>query len=441
MGGDVILLTVIVFVTIVLAGVPVAFSMAIASMFGIFMAVDFQAALSVAQNTAFSGLRVYIFIVVPLFTVMGLLFARCGAAADLFNIVNRRLGAVRGRLAVATIGGQAIFAAVTGVGLAAVIAFSNIAYPEMRRRQYRRDYAMGCIAGSSILGLLIPPSVFLVLWAVLTEQSVGHLFVAGIGPGLLLASLFAAWAIISATLNPRLTPLDGRETQEEVAAPTRAELRSQWTGGVGVLATIVVVLGGIYTGKFTPTEAAAFGVVVAFLLALAKGMRLMQFFDACVDAGRASAPILLLILGALMYSRFLAVEGVPDLVQAMLEGRGLGPDGMFLAMIVVWLVMGMLIDSLSIMLLTVPIFWPIAQWWDLGAIPFALIGVLIIEAGILSPPFGLGVFAVQSAVRDPEARVLEAFRGSFPYMICILITAAFVYVFPGLATFLPSVML
>ena len=365
---------------------------------------------------------------------MGMLIAHSGAAADLFNVVNRVLKGVPGRLAVATVGGNAVFAAVTGVGVAAAAAFSHVAYPVMRKHNYSRSYAMGCIAGSSVLGLLLPPSVFMIVWAILTEQSVGQLFAAGVIPGLILASLYAAYCIIYAKFSPTSAP----ETADmEVSAISKGEIHS--AVGVGLL--IFVTLGGIWLGYFTPTEGSAVGLVGAVVLAFAKGMRSQGMYHAFIEAGRTVTPIMLLLMSAVIYSKLIALNGVPQQVQEYLESLGLGPGGTLLFMAITWFVLGAVIDSISIMLLTVPIFWPIALALGLDPMMFALIGILVIEAGVLTPPFGIGVLVVKASVPDKNIKLSEIFIGTIPYWVLILFVAWLVYIVPSIATWLPKVLL
>ena len=387
--------------------------------------------INLLQQSALSGIKEYNFIVIPCFTVMGMLIAHCGAASDLFNVVNRGLRGVPGRLAVATVGGNAVFAAVTGVGVAAAAAFSHVAYPAMREANYSRSFATGCIAGSSVLGLLIPPSVFMIVWAILTEQSVGKWFAAGVFPGLLLALLYAVYCMVYAKLRPSAAP--------EMASDQQVRLtRGQIGGSLGVGVLIAVTLGGIWFGYFTPTEGSAVGLVGSAILAWAKGMRGRGVFNAFVEAGRTVTPIMLLLLTATIYSKLIALNGIPQEVQALLESMGLGTGGTLLFMVAVWFVLGAMIDSISIMLLTVPIFWPVAQALGIDPIMFALIGILVIEAGVLTPPFGIGVFVVKAAIPDRNIKVSEIFMGSVPYWVLILFLAWLIYVWPPLATWLPS---
>src|SRR5690606_6513576 len=361
-----------------------------------------------------------------------MLIAHCGAATDLFRVVNRQLKGIPGRLAVATVGGNAMFAAVTGVGVAAAAAFSHVAYPVMRDHRYQPSFAVGCIAGSSVLGLLIPPSVFMIVWAILTEQSVGILFAAGVFPGIVLALLYALYCIVYARMFPAAA---GEGSGDQDNSPLT---RSNVMGSLGVGVLIVVTLGGIWWGYFTPTEGSAVGLLGAAILAVAKGMRLRGLFQACITAGQTVTPIMLLLMSAVIYSKLMALNGVPQEVQYLLEEMGLGPAGTMLFMAIVWFVLGALLDSISIMLLTVPIFWPIATALGFDPIVFALVGILVIEAGVLTPPFGIGVFVVKAAIPDRNIRIGEIFKGAAPYWVLILFVAWLVYEVPAIATWLPG---
>jgi len=417
----------------VLIGIPVVFSFAAAAGFGLYFVLGgFEPTISLLERTAISGIREYNFVVIPLFTVMGMLIAHCGAATDLFRVVNRLLKGIPGRLAVATVGGNAVFAAVTGVGVAAAAAFSHVAYPVMRDHRYQPSFAVGCIAGSSVLGLLIPPSVFMIVWAILTEQSVGILFAAGVFPGIVLALLYALYCIVYAKMFPAAA---GEGSGDQDNSPLT---RSNVMGSLGVGVLIVVTLGGIWWGYFTPTEGSAVGLLGAAILAVAKGMRLRGLFQACITAGQTVTPIMLLLMSAVIYSKLMALNGVPQEVQYLLEEMGLGPAGTMLFMAIVWFALGALLDSISIMLLTVPIFWPIATALGFDPIVFALVGILVIEAGVLTPPFGIGVFVVKAAIPDRNIRIGEIFKGAAPYWVLILFVAWLVYEVPAVATWLPG---
>ncbi len=421
---------------LVVIGVPVVFAFAVSAAMGLYLIFgSWEPVANLLQQTAISGIKEYNFVVIPLFTVMGMLIAHCGAARDLFAVVNRGLKGVPGRLAVATVGGNAMFAAVTGVGVASAAAFSHVAYPVMRAHNYKRSYAVGCIAGSSVLGLLIPPSVFMIVWAILTEQSVGGLFAASVFPGLLLALFYAIYCIGCAKLFPAAAPeaADNMETQ-----PLG---RQELTSALGVLALIAVTLGGIWMGYFTPTEGSAVGLAGAAILAVAKGMRWRGLFDACVEAGRTVTPIMLLLMSAVMYSKWIALNGVSEQVHDLLANMGLSVAETMLFMAVAWFLLGALIDSISMMLLTVPIFWPIAQALGIDPVVFALVGILVIEAGVLTPPFGICVFVVKATIPDRDIRLIDIFKGAAPYWMMVLLLAWLIWMIPGIATWLPSKMM
>ncbi len=438
MGGDIVLWMLALLVVLILMGVHIGVSLAVCSALGVFLILgSTEAALAILGNTAYEAVRKDVFAVIPLFVLMGDFISRSGAAADLYRICDRSLKRLPGRLAIATITGNTVFAAVTGVSIASAAAFSRIAYPEMRKVGYKQTFALGAVAGSACLGMLIPPSVLLIVWAILTEMSVGALFIAGIIPGLLLAALFVAYVIIAAMRNPEIAP----PFTEDLVKATPAEVKSELIGGLGILSLIILVIGGIWTGFFTPTEAAGFGAIGALLIGVVKGMRTKDIVASIIQAGRTTAPIMFLLITAQMYSRLLAIGGAVNFIQGMFLGAGLDPWQIIMLMVVVWIVLGMLIDSVSIILLTVPIFAPIAMVLGIDPIAFAIFGILVIEAGLLTPPFGLLVYTVKGSVPDPTATLGIIFKGSTPYFILILVAAFIVLFIPSLATWLPDAVL
>jgi C4-dicarboxylate transporter, DctM subunit len=423
-------------VLLVGTGVPVVTSLGVASVAGVSLLTgDAGVGLSILSTTAFEALRSYVFAVIPLFVLMGELLARSGAAADLFAALNRLLRRVPGRLAVSTVAGNAVFAAVVGVSVASAAAFSRIAYPAMKAAGYDRRVALGCIAGSSALGMLIPPSVLMIVWGILTQQSIGKLFLAGVIPGLLLAGGFALYCIVHALLKPE--QFGHRQDESAAAEPLT---REQWIGTIGCGSAVLLVLGGIWFGLFTPTEGAGIGVLVALAVALAKRMRWPGIRTAILATGRTSAPILFLLIFAQMYSRLLAMGGVGEAVNAAVTGMGLNAGAVVALMVALWFVLGMFVDSTSIILLTVPIFAPVAQQLGIDPVAFAIIGILAIEVGIITPPFGISVFTVKAAIDEPQTPLSTIFRGAVPYWLILLGLVVLVYWFPALATWLPGVL-
>jgi C4-dicarboxylate transporter, DctM subunit len=432
LGSDIVLMLLGAIFVMILMGIHIGIALGLVSGLGVYLILgNVDAALSIISSTAYDAVRNQVFAVIPLFVLMGDIVAKSGAATDLFRLCDRGLSRLPGRLAVATVAGNAIFAAVTGVSVASAATFSRVAYPEMRRFGYQRQYALGAVAGSACLGMLIPPSILLIVWGILTEISIGALFVAGVIPGIVLASLFALYNVVKAVRNPDIVPPVTQDLSDE---ETPARRRSERLGGLGILSLIALVIGGIWGGLFTPTEAAGIGVAGALVLGFAKGMRGPQLLQAIYDAGKTTAPILFLLITASMYSRLLAFGGIVNIIQQFFSDLGVSPTVLVLIIAVIWLLLGMLIDSVSIILLTVPIFVPLVMQTGFDPVAFAIFGILVIEAGLLTPPFGLLVYTVKGSVPDPDVTLTEIFLGSVPYLVMILIVAAMIWAAPSLAT-------
>ncbi len=459
---------VVVLLALVFAGVHIAIALGVTAALGIYlMTGEIEVVRTFIANTAYEALRDYVFAVIPLFMLMGDFLAKCGAARDLYTLGNRVSRWLPGRLAAATIVANALFGFVTGVSIAAAAAFSRIAYPEMRRYGYRRDFALGCVAGSACLGMLIPPSVLMIVWCVLTELSIGKLFLAGVVPGLLAAGGMIFYVVIAAKLKPELvgearpSPLPSRSLGADITGArstgVTATLGADVTGGRGappiddevsigamlastllVILLILGTLGAIWLGLCTPTEGAGIGAVGALILAAIKGIKPREVWHVVLDVGRTSGPLLLLLFCAQLYSRVLSMTGFTEAAKVFLLGTGAGPWGILLVMVAIWFVLGCLIDSISIILLTVPIFAPIAMHLGFDPLAFAIMGILAIETGLLTPPFGILVFTVKAAVPDRDVELAEIFRGSIPYWIVLLAVVAALAAFPQLATFLPN---
>jgi len=450
---DMIAIVVVVLV-LVFAGVHIAIALGVTAALGIYlMTGDFEVVRTFVANTAYEALRDYVFAVIPLFMLMGDFLAKCGAARDLYTLANRASKWLPGRLAAATIIANALFGFVTGVSIAAAAAFSRIAYPEMRRHGYRRDFALGSVAGSACLGMLIPPSVLMIVWCVLTELSIGKLFLAGVIPGLLAAAGMVLYVVIAAQLKPELvgetraSRMQARALSADVAQAQAhpplpehddAEIRRMLISLLLVIALILGTLGSIWLGLCTPTEGAGIGAVGALVLAIIKGIQPREVWQVVLDVGRTSGPLLLLLFCAQLYSRVLSMTGFTEAAKDFLLATGAGPWGILMVMVAIWFVLGCLVDSISIILLTVPIFAPIAMHLGFDPLAFAIIGILAIETGLLTPPFGILVFTVKAAVPDRDVTLGEIFWGSIPYWIVLLAVVVLLAVFPQIATFLPS---
>ncbi|MEM9030838.1 MAG: TRAP transporter large permease [Pseudomonadota bacterium] len=429
---------------LVLLGVHVAVALGVASALGIYLVTGSQRITeAMIASTAAEALRDFTFAVIPLFMLMGEFIGRSGAITDIYNGINRGIRRLPGRLAVATVLGNTVFSFVTGVSIASAAAFSRIAYPEMKTFNYRRGFALGAIAGSSCLGMLIPPSVLMIVWGILTEQSIGRLFLAGVLPGMLLATLFLGYIVTVAVMRPEVVGESDQDATVRKTAADRMELPAGQVASsvVGVFGIILAVLGGIWFGIFTPTEGAGAGAALALLFAFAKGMTWTEFRHAVFAVGKTAAPILILLFAAALYSRTLAMTGVTTSIREFFLASGLEAWQVLGIILLIWFILGMVIDSISIMLLTVPIVEPIAVAFGYDRLSFAIVGILAIEAGLLTPPFGLLVYTVKAAIEDPDVGVQEIFLSSVPYWAIMLFAAVLLIAFPEIANWLPETLM
>ncbi|MBL6623484.1 MAG: TRAP transporter large permease [Rhizobiales bacterium] len=426
-------------------GVHIVIALGVTAVLGVYFAYgDFGMVQKLVGSTSYEGLRNYVFAVIPLFMLMGEFISKSGTITDVYRGIQRGLRRLPGRLALATVMGNAIFSFVTGVSIASAAAFTRIAYPEMKRHRYNNGFSLASITGSSVLGMLIPPSVLMIVWGILTERSIGQIFLAGVIPGLLLTGLFIVYILCAALIMPKLvglnkdgTPIASTDEVEDENLETQGSVlwSSIWLFGI-----IATVLGGIWVGFFSPTEGAGVGAALGLILAISKGATAKDIIGTILSVGRTSAPILLLLLTASLYSRSLAMTGVTSTIQDLFLSTGFGYVGIVLLMMLIWFILGMIIDSISIMLLTVAIFEPIAVSLGIEPMAFAILGIIAIEAGLLTPPFGLLVYTVKASARDKNVRLGQIFYYSIPYWIIMLITVMLLLLFPGIATFLPNLL-
>ena len=455
-SADIAAVVLVLLLILVFSGIHVAVALGVTSAVGVFMVTGRETVvLALIQNTFYDAIRDYIFAVIPLFMLMGEFIGRSGATSDLYIGLQKTFRRIPGRLALATLFGNAVFSFVTGVSIASAATFTRIAYPEMKRHGYNKSFALGSIAGSGCLGMLIPPSVLMIVWGILTEQSIGQLFLAGVLPGLILVSFFAVYILGAAILKPEWVG-EGKTVAPQPAGaeitpdstlmvsvdPDDVDSKSMWISGLGLLGLIVTVLGGIWAGWFTPTEAAGMGALIALALGILKGMRWPDIYEGILAVGRTAAPLLILLIAAQLYSRTLTMTGVVTAIQSFFADAGLDPWQIITVMVIVWFILGMIIDSVSIMLLTVPIFAPIAAAIGMDPLAYALIGILAIEAGILTPPFGLLVYTVKASIPKTgdldNVTLMDIFKGSTPYWILLLVLIILLYNFPGIVTILPE---
>ncbi len=425
----------VVFALIIL-GVHIGVTLAAVSVLTIwFITGKFSVAISLLQTTAYSAVMDYVFAVVPLFVLMGLFSTLSGATRELFTSAQVFLGRIRGGIGIATVFANAVFAAITGVSVASAAVFSKIALPEMERLQYDRKFSLGIVAGSAILGMLIPPSVLMIVYGVLTEQAIGKLFVAGIVPGLVVTGVLSLGIWTMVYLKPRLGGNLDEVRRLDFRTVGRA-LITPWA----VVGLIILVMGGIWGGLFTPTEAGAVGAAGGFILVVLKRkFSFRSLWQVLLDGGQTTASIFLLLICAQMYSRMLTMSGLAGKITQWVTALPVSPIVIIFGFIVIFLLLGCIIDSTSIILLTIPLMHPIALKLGYHPIWFTIVSIVAIEIGLLTPPFGMVVFAMKSSLGE-KVKIEEIFQGSLPFLFLLGIALAIIIAFPILSTWLPSLM-
>ena len=421
-----------VLVLLILIGMPIGIGMLATSFAGVALIRNETVAVRMMTQVANDSLEEYLFAVVPLFVLMGLLVTVSGVGKDTFDVFQKLLRRITAGLGVATVFANAVFAAITGISIASATVFSRIAVPEMRRHGYTDTFATGVVAGSSVLGMLIPPSLLMIVYAVLAEQSVGRMFLAGIGPGILLAFAFTLTIILLATIRREFVFKGGDEAEYHDIGLLDVVRKS-----IPILTLMLVVLGGLYGGFLNPTEAGAAGAFGALVIALLRrSLDRGNFWRLLVETGQITVSVLFLVLAATFFSRMLALSGVPrELAEFFLSGA-VGPYGFLIVYIALIVALGCLIDSISIMLIILPIALPVAEAAGFDLIWFGVITVIAVEIGLLTPPFGLSVYTIKSAMDDPDLKVGDIFRGAVPFILAMLATLAVIILLPQMATWL-----
>lgn len=422
---------------LILLGIHIGVALAVTSFAGVWLitGMRFSIPVSMLGSTAYNAIADYVFAVIPLFVLMGLLVMAAGATRELFDASKAMLGRTRGGVGISTVVANAIFAAVTGVSVASAAIFSRLAVPEMRRFNYDHRFSLGIVASSALLGMLIPPSVLMIVYALLTDQSIGALFAAGVLPGLLLAFALSAAIWLMVWLKPELGGL-GEDASEVQPGGRMKALLSPWA----IYLLIAVVLGGIYGGVFTPTEAGAMGAIGAFALYIARGrFKPRETFELLLETGRATASIFFLFIAASLYSRMLAISGLPVATSAWIADLGLSPMVVIVAFVAVILVMGLFIDAVSILLLTMPIMVPIVQSLGFDLIWFGIVAIVAVEIGLLTPPFGMVVFVMKASL-PYNVDVAEIYMGIIPFFLVLIVVLALLILFPQITLVLPQML-
>ncbi len=424
------LLGIALLLVLIFLKMPIGFAMALVGFGGFAMIAGTNGALSNLGSLPYRHVAEYTFIVIPLFVLMGAVAANSGISRDLYTASYNWVGHLRGGLAMATVVATAGFAAVSGSSTATAVAMSKVAFPEMRRFNYDQKMAAGTLAAGGTLGILIPPSMGFIMYAILTEQSVGSLFVAGILPGLTEVVFYIVTIYILCLIKPAMGP-----------AGPKVALRQRFSSLKGIwsmLALFGLVMGGIYTGLFTPTEAAAVGSTGALIIALImRRLNFKIFGDSLTEAGRTSAMIMILIVGAMIFMRFLAVSKLPFVLADVVTGLNVHPYVLLIGILFFYIVIGCFLEIFSSLVLTIPIIFPTLMALGFDPIWFGVLVVRVAEIGLITPPIGLNCFVIAAATGLPTGAV---FRGVIPFIIADVLHVALLVAVPGVSLFLVKMM-
>lgn len=415
------------------AGVHIGVALGLGGLMGMYLSVGPDAAWAQLATIPFSTTNSFTLAVIPLFVLMGALATQAGLTTDLYRAAYNWLGRMSGGLAMATTVASAAFGAACGSTIVNSAVFTKMAMPEMARFGYDRRLSAGCIAASGTLASLIPPSILMVVYAVITEQSVGKLLIAGLVPGLLSGAVYMAGIYVRTKRNPALAPI------LDVQIPRAEKWRS--LGRVwGISVLFVLVIGGIYSGFFVPTYAGAVGAFGAFLIVAAKGrMGRAVLVDTFKDAGITTSTIFIVVIGGILFARFLTYTGLVSDISDLLLGLELAPFVYLMAFAAIYVLLGMLIEPIAIMVMTLPVMFPIMVGVGYDPIWLGVIAIKLAEISLITPPVGLNVYVVRSASPVPLS-LEDVFSGVMPFLLLDLFTLGLLIAFPGIVTFLPNLM-
>lgn len=430
--GLVGLLSFAILLILILLGMPVAFAMALLGIIGFWIIGGWPATVSMVGMIPWNKVTMYSFTVVPLFVLMGNLAFHAGFSRDVFDSARKWVGQFPGGLAQATVLGSAFFAAATGSTVAAAATMSKIAVPEMERYGYDRGLALASVAASGTIASMIPPSIAMVLYGMVTEQSIGKMLIAGIFPGILMAASYMTQIILRTWLNPSLGgAMPGVSWKERFIAIK---------GVVGIAFLFLVVMGGIYTGIVTPTEAGALGAAGALILGFAtRRLSLRGLWESLLDTAKTIGMIFCICMGAFVYNALFAYSRIPDMGAEFISGLPVPPIGILIAIMIFYIILGTFMDGVAILFLTMPTIFPITVAMGWNPIWFGILFIHVYEVGMITPPFGITLFATKSAI--PTASMEEMIRGIVPFLVADMVSLALLISFPAIALFLPSVMI
>jgi C4-dicarboxylate transporter, DctM subunit len=420
--------TALLFILLVFS-MPVGFAMGVVGFIGFALIVSPEAATSMVTADLYETFSSYGLTVIPLFVLMGQVALHSGISRKLFDAAYRWLGPLPGGMAMATVGACTGFGAICGSGPATAATMASVALPEMKRFKYDMGLATGAVAAGGGLGMLIPPSVVFICYAIMTEQSIGKLFLAGILPGILIASLFCILIYVQCRINPSLGPV----------APS-SSFKEKMKSLLGISETIllfILVMGGMFGGFFTPTEAAAVGAGGSLLMAgVQRRISLKTLYQALKETARTSCMVMIIVAGATMFGHFLAVTRIPFELAAWLSGLTL-PSWMIMAFIILFfLLTGCFVDALALIMLTIPIFYPVVTGLGYDPVWFGVIVVIVTQMGVISPPVGVNVYVVSGIERDVPLQAI--FKGALPFLLTLVLAAVILMIFPIISLWIPN---
>jgi tripartite ATP-independent transporter DctM subunit len=419
----------VVLFALMLLRVPVGMAMGLVGVTGYGYLSGFHPALKLVGQTSMRTVTDYTFGIIPMFLLMGAFVSASGVSRELFRAANTLVGHWRGGLGLATVVACGGFAAISGSSVATAATFSTVAYPEMRRYGYPQSFATGVIAAGGTLGAMLPPSTVLAVYGIITQQDIGKLFMAGIIPGLLAMSLYMVTIALIGALRPNFLPVGIRSTWRERAAG----MRDVWAP----IALFVFVIGGLYGGFFTPTEAGGVGASGAFLLGVIRGrLDRAAILGSLLQATRTAAAVFTVLIGALLFGYFLTITQAPQRLTEILTSLGLNRYGVLALIMLMYIVLGCLMDAMAMIILTVPIIFPVVTALGFDPIWFGVIIVMTVELGLIHPPVGMNVFVIKSVI--PDVSFSTIFKGVLPFIVTDLCRLVILIAFPILATWLPG---
>jgi C4-dicarboxylate transporter DctM subunit len=410
--------------------VPVGIAMGMVGVLGFgYLIGDIAPALKLLSQSPIRTATEAEFAVIPLFLLMGAFASASGMSRELFRASNTFLGHLRGGLGIATIAACGGFAAICGSSVATAATFSKVAYPEMRQHGYPQSFATGVIAAGGSLGIMIPPSTVFAVYGLITEQDIGKLFIAGIVPGIVAVGMYIVTINIIAFVRPNFLPRAPRHSWAE----RMQSVRDIWA----VVLLFIFIIGGLYAGMFTATEAAGMGAAGAFIIAtVRRKLTRADFWHCLIESLRTTAAVFTILIGALIFGYFLTITQTPQKLTAFLTGLGVGPYGVLVLIMLMYLVLGCIMDAMAMIILTVPIVFPVIKALGFDPIWFGVIIVMTVELGLIHPPVGMNVFVIKSVIKD--VKLSTVFYGVMPFVLTDILRLAVLIAFPILATWLPS---